>query len=295
MLPEWLAIKPAATKKYKAVRQRTLSLGLATVCAGAHCPNMAECWGSGTATFMVLGDTCTRGCRFCAVKKGAVGARVDASEPEKLGKVISDWKLGYVVLTSVCRDDLQDQGASHFAACIGEIKKRSPGTTIEVLMQDFRGETIHLRKIVDAHPDVIGHNVETVERLTPEIRDRRAGYLQSLGVLRAAKLMDRSIYTKSSLMLGFGEAEEEILATLKDLRVSGVDFLALGQYLRPTPHHAEVREYVRPEKFEQLRIKAQEMGFLHVASGPFVRSSYKAGGYFADAHRPGPTPITPTC
>jgi lipoic acid synthetase len=280
MLPEWLAIKPATTRRYDEIRQSMLSSGTCTVCVEAHCPNMSECWSSGTATFMILGDTCTRGCRFCNVKKGATGALVDESEPEKLAGIIKKWKLSYVVLTSVCRDDLADQGASHFAACIEKIRRENPKTVIEVLIPDFKGDVSCLQRIVDARPDVIGHNIETVERLTPTVRDRRASYSQSIDVLRKSKLLDKRIYTKSAMMLGLGETDDEILSAFGDLRKAGVDFLAVGQYLRPSTRNTEVKEYIRPEKFEELRKRAMEFGFLYAASGPFVRSSYKAGEYF---------------
>lgn len=280
MLPDWLEIKPANTERYGEIKQAINSLGLHTVCVEAHCPNIAECWSAGTATFMILGDLCTRGCRFCAVSKSAIGAKTDMLEPKKLAEVIKKWGLEYVVLTSVCRDDLPDQGAGHFAACVREIKKLNPDTLVEVLIPDFRGDTSCLQQVVDAKPDVIGHNVETVERLNPVIRDRRASYSQSLRVLQTSKQLDKRIYTKSAMMLGIGETEEEILKTLQDLRASGVDFVAMGQYLRPSQHHLEVKEYVAVEKFERLKKKALELGFLYVAAGPFVRSSYKAGEYF---------------
>ena len=280
LLPEWLTIKPASTEKYADVKRSVSELGLHTVCVEAHCPNITECWGSGTATFMVLGDKCTRGCRFCAVQKSAMGIKVDEREPAKLAVVIKEWGLDYVIITSVCRDDLQDQGSGHFASCVTEIKKACPGTVVEVLIPDFRNEPECLKKIIDAKPEVIGHNIETVERLTPLVRDRRASYRQSLAVLKKIKELDATRYTKSAIMLGLGEAEEEVTTAMNDLRAAGVDFLAVGQYLRPSPYHAEVKEYVTPEKFDFYKRKGLEMGFAYVAAGPFVRSSYKAGEYF---------------
>jgi len=280
MLPDWLSIKPANTEKYNEVKQTVASLGLHTVCVEAHCPNITECWSAGTATFMILGGLCTRGCRFCSVRKSAIGEGIDALEPNKLAQVIKRWGLDYVVLTSVCRDDLPDQGAGHFAACVRAIKEACPKTLVEVLIPDFRGDESCLKQVVDARPDVLGHNIETVERLSPQIRDRRADYWQSLRVLEAAKRLGMHIYTKSAMMLGVGETEEEIIKALQDLRAHGVDFVAMGQYLRPSQHHYEVKEYVAPEKFERLRKRALELGFLYVAAGPFVRSSYKAGEYF---------------
>lgn len=279
MLPEWLSIKPASTEKYGNIKQRVNDLGLHTVCVEAHCPNITECWSGGTATFMVLGEDCTRGCRFCAVKKIAHGADVDPFEPYKLATLVKEWGLDYIVVTSVCRDDLPDQGSAHFAKCIQEIKKMNPKTLVEVLIPDFRGDEECLQRIVDARPDVIGHNIETVERLTASVRDGRAKYVQSLAVLSNAKRMGQR-YTKSAMMLGIGEADEEVLKAMSDLRNAGVDFIAIGQYLRPTERQLGVKEYVKPEKFEFFKMKATEMGFLYVAAGPFVRSSYKAGEFF---------------
>jgi lipoyl synthase len=276
VLPEWLAIKPASTEKYSSIKNSINEKGLHTVCVEAHCPNMSECWSSGTATFMILGDLCTRGCTFCAVSKMAKGAKIDEQEPQKLAAIVKEWELDYIVITSVCRDDLPDQGSVHFASCVLEIKKVNPKTLVEVLIPDFKDDPQCLKRIVDAHPDVIGHNIETVERLTPKARDRRANYRQSLDVLKRFKDIDSSIYTKSAMMLGLGEEEEEVIAALKDLRASGVDFLAMGQYLRPSAHHLEIKEYVRPEVFEHYKVIALSLGFKYVAAGPFVRSSYKA-------------------
>jgi lipoyl synthase len=282
MLPEWLSIKPATTDKYGEIKQTMSSLGINTVCTEAHCPNAAECWSKGTATFMILGDVCTRGCRFCSIGKSAKGNEVDSSEPLKLARIVGEWRLRYVVLTSVCRDDLPDQGAEHFASCISEIKKANPKVLVEVLIPDFSGEVSLLKKITDAHPEVIGHNIETVGRLAPSVRDRRANYVQSLNVLENSKMLDKGIYTKSAIMLGMGETEREVISSFKDLRSVGTDFLAVGQYLRPSAKQIEVKEYIRPERFDDLKKKALAMGFLHVASGPFVRSSYDASAYFSE-------------
>ncbi len=279
-LPEWLSIRPASTEKYAGIKSTVAALGLHTVCTEAHCPNITECWSGGTATFMVLGDLCTRGCRFCAVSKKAVGREPDRMEPKRLAFAVKEWGLDYVVVTSVCRDDIADQGAGHFAECIKEIKKENPKVIVEVLIPDFSGNIEYLGKIIAAKPDVIGHNIETVERLSPYVRDRRAGYRKSLEVLKASKELDSTIYTKSAMMLGLGEEHDEILQSMKDLREAGVDFLAMGQYLRPTKNHIEVKEYVKPEAFERLKQEALGLGFMYVASGPFVRSSYKAGEFF---------------
>lgn len=278
--PAWLTVKPFSTENYSHVKETVNSLGLHTVCVEAKCPNITECWDSGTATFMILGDLCTRGCKFCSVSKMAKGSAVDQSEPQKLALAIKKWNLDYVVITSVCRDDLEDQGATHFAKCITEIKKENPHTLVEVLIPDFRGDKNCIRLITDAKPDVIGHNLETTERLTPTIRDRRAMYDQSLSVLKTMKELDSKIYTKSAIMLGLGETEEELIQLMKDLRNINVDFLAIGQYLRPSKLQTEVKEYIAPEKFDHLKQIATQMGFLYVAAGPFVRSSYKAGEFF---------------
>ncbi len=281
--PEWLTISPASTEKYNDIKDSLASLGLNTVCAEAHCPNASECWGAGTATFMVLGATCTRGCRFCAVPKNANGTVVDPTEPGRLAKAIQEWNLKYVVITSVCRDDLEDQGSGHFAACINEIKRHNPHTTVEVLIPDFHGSVKCMKTLANAKPDVIGHNIETVARLSPQIRDFRASYSLSLDVLRTVKELDSAIYTKSAMMLGLGESESEVIQAMKDLRQANADFLAMGQYLSPSAHHAKVAEYIAPKKFDYLRQIAERLGFLHVASGPFVRSSYKAQEAFIEA------------
>jgi lipoic acid synthetase len=281
--PEWLTIRPASTEKYNDIKDSIAALGLNTVCAEAHCPNTSECWSAGTATFMILGGTCTRGCRFCAVPKSAKGDPVDPTEPGRLAKAIHELGLKYAVITSVCRDDIEDQGSGHFAACIKEIKRFNPSTAVEVLIPDFHKSVKCLKMIADAKPDVIGHNLETVERLSPKIRDLRASYALSLDVLKTVKELDSTIYTKSSIMLGLGESEPEVIRAMKDLRQSNVDFLTLGQYLSPGAHQAEVKEYITPQKFDKLRQMAQKLGFLHVASGPFVRSSYKAQEAFIES------------
>lgn len=283
MKPEWLAIKPASTEKYKEIKETISTLGLHTVCTEANCPNITECWSGGTATFMVLGELCTRGCRFCNVLKSAKGANIDPLEPYKLAQVVKKWGLPYIVITSVCRDDLPDQGAGHFAKSIEEIKKMNPSTMVEVLIPDFQDNGAFLKTVVDAKPDVVGHNIETIERLTPSVRDKRAMYMQSLHVLKNVKQIDATRYTKSAMMLGIGETDEEVFKAFRDLRDANVDFLAIGQYLKPKGYHLEVKEYVTPEKFEFLKLKALEMGFLYVAAGPFVRSSYKAGEHFIAA------------
>ena len=279
--PQWLKIKLSVNDNFLNIKQTLKQNNLHTVCEEAHCPNISECWNTGTATFMLMGDTCTRGCKFCAVKTGNPMQKLDEEEPKKLAQALAEIKLfDYVVLTSVNRDDLQDGGASHFADCIKEIKKAYPEIIVEVLIPDFKGHAESLKKIVDAKPEVIAHNIETVERLQRKVRDARANYRQSLLVLENVKKMNPKIYTKSSIMLGLGEADEEILQSMKDLREINVDIITFGQYLRPTDWHIPISSFVPPEKFEFFKEKAIEFGFLFCASGPFVRSSYKAGELF---------------
>ncbi|MBI2175789.1 lipoyl synthase [Candidatus Woesearchaeota archaeon] len=283
--PGWLKIRPP-TETFSELKELVAHFGLNTVCQEAHCPNMSECWSGGTATFMVLGDTCTRGCKFCSVKTGNPKGVVNKAEPFLLGQCVKKMnslgsrKIDYVVITSVDRDDLPDQGASHFASCIREVKSAVPGTMVEVLTPDFRGSRECIKAVADASPDVFGHNIETVRRLQRTVRDLRAGYEQSLSVLVAVKEMNPKIFTKSSIMLGLGETEEEVVAAMKDLRAVGVDMLTLGQYLRPSSLHLSVAEYVSPERFNKLKLTGEGLGFRYVAAGPFVRSSYRAGELF---------------
>ncbi len=278
--PEWLKIRPPSGEKYLMIKGLKEGLELHTVCEEAHCPNIYECWGGGTATFMVMGDLCTRHCRFCAVKSGRPNGYLDPLEPVKLAYAIRRMNLRYVVVTSVDRDDLEDGGASHFAACIREIRRLNPSIYIEVLIPDFRGDVEALKRVVEARPHVVAHNIETVRRLTPAVRDPRAGYDQSLAVLENIKKLDGGIYTKSSIMVGLGESKEEVVSAMKDLRGVGVDFLTIGQYLQPSNGHIPVKEYVHPDVFEEYRLIGESLGFKYVASGPLVRSSYKAGEYF---------------
>lgn len=281
--PDWLKIRPPAGESFKRIKSTLRRHGLHTVCEEAHCPNVHECWGSGTATFMLLGDICTRGCRFCAVKSGNPAGTLDPLEPVKIASSIEKLGLDYVVLTSVCRDDLPDGGAEHLAATIEVIKRGGHPTMVEALIPDFRGDLLALKRVVEAKPEVIGHNVETVERLTAEVRDARAGYHQSLEVLENVKRFDPHIYTKSSIMLGLGETEEEVLQAMRDLRGHHVDILTLGQYLQPSKTRLEVVEFASPERFSYFKEKGKELGFLYVASGPLVRSSYRAAELFMKA------------
>ncbi|HLE54848.1 MAG TPA: lipoyl synthase [Thermoplasmata archaeon] len=280
--PEWLRVRPPAGENYAHVKTLLRDLGLHTVCAEAHCPNVAECWGGGTATIMLLGDLCTRGCRFCAVRSGNPHGLVDGGEPGKVAAAVADLGLSYVVLTSVDRDDLPDGGAAHFAATIHEIKARDSDILVEALIPDFQGDLEAVRTVVEARPDVLDHNIETVRRLQSVARDPRATYAQSLAVLKGAKAMRADLVTKSSIMLGLGETREEILTTMRDLRANEVDLLTLGQYLRPSEWHLPVHEYVAPETFDEFREAGEAMGFLYVAAGPLVRSSYRAGEFFLE-------------
>jgi lipoic acid synthetase len=256
------------------------SLDLVTVCEEAQCPNIGECWSGGTATVMLLGDTCTRGCQFCAVKTSLAPPAPDPFEPLKAAGEIVKWGVDYVVLTSVDRDDLEDGGASHFRETVENLKLATGGKMlVECLVSDFAGNLTSVEHLAKAGMDVYAHNVETVPRLQKFVRDRKAGYEQSLSTLKHAKETS-GVYTKTSLMLGLGETDEEVIQTMKDLRAIDVDVVTFGQYLRPTEKHLSVVEYVTEEKFEYFRIKAEELGFRYCASGPMVRSSYKAGEYF---------------
>ncbi len=285
--PDWLKIQPPSGREFADIRRTLRDHDLHTVCEEANCPNLGECWSGqgesgGTATFMLLGDRCSRGCNFCDVETGGMDP-LDESEPERVAEAVAEIGLDYVVLTSVDRDDLPDQGAGHFAETITAIKDRDPGILVESLIPDFQGEPHLVEKIVDAGPDVLAHNVETVERLQRPVRDPRAGYEQSLSVLEQ---VDRTadVYTKTSLMLGVGEYDHEVYRTLADLRERGVDVVTLGQYLQPSRSHLEVSSYVHPHAFETWRrVAEEELGFLYCASGPMVRSSYRAGELFVEA------------
>ena len=278
--PRWLKVAIPSGEKYHFIKQKRKRLKLATVCEEARCPNIGECWSSGTATFMVMGDTCTRGCRFCSVMTKKYPEPLDPLEPLNLGETLSQMNLDYVVITTVDRDDLVDQGAEHIRLCIEKIQELNPNMLIEILMPDFRGNLQLVDKVHHANPAVMAHNIETVEKLTPCVRDKRAGYRQSLKILEYIKKKDAIQYTKSSIMLGFGEEQEEVLQTMSDLRNVGVDFLTLGQYLRPTNHQLKVSQYIPPAIFDFYRNEGLKIGFKYVASGPLVRSSYKASEFF---------------
>jgi lipoic acid synthetase len=274
--PLWLKIKSQVSPVYEKIKQEVTKQGLATVCQEAKCPNIAECWSHGTATLMLMGAICTRACRFCAVDTGNPQGWLDLEEPENAAKTVAVMQLDYVVLTSVNRDDLPDGGAKHYADSIIAIKKRCPSTIVEALTPDFQGVEEHVAIVLDSGVDVFAQNVETVERLTHPVRDNRAGYQQTLSVLAFAKRHNPRVLTKTSLMLGLGETETEIDQAMDDMIAHKVDILTLGQYLQPTPHHLAVARYVTPEEFEMWRIRGLQKGFKEVASGPLVRSSYRA-------------------
>ncbi len=280
--PNWLKVKAPFGENYTSIKEMMRTLNIATVCQEARCPNMGECWGGGTATIMLMGDVCTRGCRFCAIKTGNPKGQLDQLEPEKVAYALSQLNLKYVVLTSVDRDDLSDGGANHFAQTVSTIKKFNPKMLIEVLTPDFCANEKHIALVVDSKPDVFAHNIETVKRLSPLVRDPRASYEKSLFVLESVKKIDSSRFTKSSIMLGLGEREDEIKQSLQDLKTVGCDVVTFGQYLQPSKRHLNVEEFITPERFKQLQVYAEEMGFLYVASGPLVRSSYRAGEYFME-------------
>jgi len=277
--PRWLKVPVPGGERYQKVKATLSRLELHTVCAEAHCPNVGECWGGGTATVMLMGDTCTRGCRFCHVKTAAQPPPLDADEPRHLAEAIAELGLDYIVVTSVDRDDLPDGGAAHFAEAIRRLKA-IPGLLVEVLTPDFQGDAGAVRVVGRARPDVFANNIETVRRLTPVVRDPRAGYQQTLEVLARMKAGFPAVATKSSIMVGLGETEAEVVETMVDLRAHRVEILTLGQYLRPSAWHLPVAEFVTPERFEALRRRGLELGFRYVASGPLVRSSYRAGELF---------------
>eukprot|EP01134_Creolimax_fragrantissima_P008171 CFRG8171T1 len=283
-LPQWLKTDIPTGKSFDEIKKKLRSTKLATVCEEARCPNIGECWGGGkgtaTATIMIMGDTCTRGCRFCAVKTSKAPSALDPMEPINTAKTVAEWGLDYIVLTSVDRDDLADGGSEHFAQVVRELKNEVPNILVECLTPDFQGNLDHVQTVASSGLDVYAHNIETVERLTPRTRDRRAKYRQSLSVLESVKKYNPKLVTKTSIMLGLGETDEEVMQTLKDLRAVDVDCVTFGQYMQPTKKHMKVFEYVTPEKFNYWSKMGDEFGFKYTASGPLVRSSYKAGEFY---------------
>ncbi len=278
--PPWLKVRAPGGPRYAELQATFRSLDLHTVCEEARCPNVGECWSEGTATVMLLGDTCTRGCRFCAVTTGQPRGAVDVREPEHVARALSKMPLQYVVMTMVDRDDLLDGGAEHVSRTVRRLKELRPEMLVETLVGDFGGHRTAVETTVDAGPDVWAHNIEVVRRLQRTIRDVRCSYDQSLDVLKWAKERSPKTLTKSSIMVGIGERDDEVLETMRDLREAAVDVVTLGQYLRPSAKHAPVDRYVEPERFDDLAREGKAMGFAFVAAGPLVRSSYKAAEVF---------------
>jgi lipoic acid synthetase len=274
--PTWLRVKSQNSSKFRELKNIVSEKKLHTVCEEAMCPNIQECWSHGTATFMLLGSVCTRACKFCAVDTGNPKGRLDKDEPLKVATSISHMNLKYAVLTSVNRDDLKDGGAEHFSDTVKAIKEKAPQVLVEALVPDFLGNKLSIETLLNSQLEVFAQNLETVKRLTKKVRDPRAGYDQTLDVLSYAKEYSPSVITKSSLMLGLGETEQEITSSFLDLRNAGVDVLTLGQYMRPTINHLPVEKWYSPEEFKYFERLANEVGFLEVASGPMVRSSYRA-------------------
>ena len=274
--PKWLRIKSQNSSKFRELKEIVSHKKLHTVCEEAMCPNIQECWSHGTATFMLLGSVCTRACKFCAVDTGNPKGQIDAKEPEKVANSIAQMNLKYAVLTSVNRDDLEDGGAMHFAQTVLSTKKEAPGVIIEALVPDFLGKRESIETLLDSNVEVFAQNLETVKRLTHQVRDHRAGYEQTLEVLAYAKKYSPKTISKTSLMLGLGESEDELLEAFNDIRSAGVDVLTLGQYMRPTINHLPVEKWYSPEEFLYMKNLALDIGFKEVASGPLVRSSYRA-------------------
>lgn len=282
--PDWLKVKIPSGKEYQRIKSLLSSSRLYTICEEAKCPNIAECFGKGTATFLILGDVCTRNCTYCNVKKGTP-RKIDSAEPERVARLVNKLSLNYVVITSVTRDALPDGGADNFAQTIQKIRNLSPGTKIEILIPDFQGNRDSLKRVIDAKPYVLGHNLETVERLFPTVRSQ-GDYRRSLNLLKEAKEMspapacrsgvNQNIFTKSGIMVGMGETKEEIIEVMKDLRGVGCDIFTIGQYLQSSLNHLPISKYYTPEEFKEFQKIGEELGFVHVESGPLVRSSYRA-------------------
>ncbi len=276
--PDWLKIKIPSGEDYLRVKKTLRTYNLNTVCEESSCPNVSKCWESGTATIMIMGNMCTRVCRFCDVSSGRPSP-LDPDEPKRVAEAIKQWNLRYIVITSVCRDDLEDGGAAHFAKTIKSVKLSCPNTIVEPLIPDFNYDSDSIKKIIESEPEVVSHNIETVRRLSSKVRDSRATYDQSLSVLKKIKEINPKIYTKSSFMVGHGETKEEVIQTASDLKSANVDVITAGQYLQPSLNHLPVVEYIHPEKFASYQKIFEEMGFLHVVVGPFVRSSFQAADF----------------
>jgi len=276
--PDWLKIKIPSGEDYIRIKKSLRTYNLNTVCEESSCPNVSKCWESGTASIMIMGSLCTRVCKFCDVNSGRP-APLDPDEPNRVAEAIKQWNLRYIVITSVCRDDLDDGGAAHFAKTIKAVKLACPNTIVEPLIPDFNYDSDSIKKIIESEPEVVSHNIETVRRLSPKVRDLRATYEQSLAVLRKIKEINPKIYTKSSIMVGHGETRDEVIQAASDLKSANVDVITAGQYLQPSLNHLPVSEYVHPEKFASYQKIFEEMGFLHVVVGPFVRSSFQAADF----------------
>ena len=276
--PDWLKIKIPSGEDYIRIKKSLQTYNLHTVCEESSCPNVSKCWESGTASIMIMGSLCTRVCKFCDVSSGRP-APLDPDEPNRVAEAIKQWNLRYIVITSVCRDDLDDGGAAHFAKTIKAVKLSCPDTIVEPLIPDFNYDSDSIKKIIESEPEVVSHNIETVRRLSSKVRDSRATYDQSLSVLKKIKEINPKIYTKSSFMVGHGETKEEVIQTASDLKSANVDVITAGQYLQPSLNHLPVAEYVHPEKFASYQKIFEEMGFLHVVVGPFVRSSFQAADF----------------
>lgn len=292
--PAWLKTPIPTGETYFNIKRDLRDRKLFTVCEEAKCPNISGCWSANTATFMVLGEVCTRGCRFCNVKTGNPNGWLDDKEPEQVAESAALMKLKYVVITMVDRDDLPDGGADHVAAVIRAVKRKNPGIVVELLAGDFRGSDGAIKVILAAEPEVYAHNIETIERLSPRVRDARANYRQSLRALRQVKSFAHyPVLTKSAIMLGLGEDEIEVQASLRDLREHGCDLVNMGQYMRPTNKHLSIKRFAHPDEFDRLGAYAESLGFVAVASAPLVRSSYRAHDYYAQAMRKLAQPMTP--
>ena len=277
--PDWLKIKIPSGEVYIRIKKSLQTYNLHTVCEESSCPNDSKCRESGTASIMIMGSLCTRVCKFCDVSSGRP-APLDPDEPNRVAEAIKQWNLRYIVITSVCRDDLDDGGAAHFAKTIKSVKLACPDTIVEPLIPDFNYDSDSIKKIIESGPEVVSHNIETVRRLSSKVRDSRATYDQSLSVLKKIKEINPKIYTKSSFMVGHGETKEEVIQTASDLKSANVDVITAGQYLQPSLNHLPVVEYIHPEKFASYQKIFEEMGFLHVVVGPFVRSSFQGADFF---------------
>jgi len=278
--PYWLKVKMPNASRFKQVREVVKGAGVRTVCDASQCPNISDCWGQGNATFLILGDVCTRACKFCAVTSGDPNGMVDEKEPEGVARAVKELGVKHAVITSVTRDDLEDGGAGMFARTVSQIRSVSPSTRVELLIPDFNDDPKALHTVVSSAPDLLGHNLEVVRGLQTKVRDLKASFAISLKVLRTVKQLSPTMLTKTSLMLGLGESHAEVLETMKEARMASVDIMTLGQYLKPRGGSLQVERYIEPSEFEELRAEGERLGFRRVLAGPFVRSSYHAHEIF---------------